>query len=313
MKKMNQSSRIKIPTFQSDIVIDEDGEISISFMGHELLHLIDNRVLKQSTLREWKLPPFADSDFISELQNIKHEYSKCTMCPKQCNFDRVKSSHLNCGDWQLRVSNIGISFGDEAEIANGGGSGVILMGGCPLTCPSCINPEKVRSDDNVVTIQEFLLLVEKLYFKGANNIQILSPTVHLPHLRLILTLLKKHSFPLPIILKSSGYESPEELSQLKGLVDIYIPDYKFSTSDFWKKQSGASDYQEVFQQCLKEMYQQVGKIIKSNENIIQRGVIIRHVKNPYLTEAENLFIQHFLSEQPEDIFISILDNFVVLE
>lgn len=310
---MNQSSRKKISSFQSDIVIDEDGEISISFMGHELLHLIDNRMMKQSPTREWTLPHLSCSDFISEFQIIKQEYTACTMCPKQCKSDRVKSSHSHCGDWQLRVSNFGISYGDEAEISNGGGSGVIFMGGCPLTCPSCINPEKVRNDDNIITILDFLLMAERLYLKGANNIQILSPTVHLPQLRLILTLLKEYSFPLPIILKSSGYESPEELRKLKGLVDIYIPDYKFSTSDYWKKQSGASDYQEVFKKCLKEMYQQVGQVVSNNESIIQRGVIIRHIKNPYLTEEENAFIKQFLSEQPEDIFISILDNFVLLE
>jgi|APGre2960657468_1045069.scaffolds.fasta_scaffold46595_3 putative pyruvate formate lyase activating enzyme len=306
-------TKSKTVSFQSDIVIDEDGEIFISFFGADLLHLIDETRIESTLPREWTLPSLSPSELDVDLESIKQEYSNCMMCPKQCGFDRVKSSHPNCGDWQLRVSNFGISFGDEKDISRGGGSGVLFLSGCPLTCPSCINGEKVRSDNTATTIQDFLLMVETLYQKGANNIQILSPSVHLPQLRLILKLLKKYSFPLPIIFKSSGYESSQELGKFKGLVDVYIPDYKFSTSCYWKKQSGADDYHEVFQKCLDEMYNQVGAVVRDGQELIQRGVIIRHVKNPYLEENERQVIDSFLADQSKDILISIQDNFVVLD
>ena len=313
MNKTSQTSKTKSKTvsFQSDIVIDEEGEIFISFFGPDLLHLIDEKKTEDMPLRLWTLPIL--TQMMTDVQVIRNEYSNCMMCPKECGFNRVQSAHPNCGDWQLRVSNFGISFGDEKEISRGGGSGLLFLSGCPLTCPSCINGEKVRSDNTVVTIQEILVMVEKLYQKGANNIQILSPSVHLPQLRLILTLLKEYAFPLPIIFKSSGYESAQELKKFSGLVDIYIPDYKFSTSCFWKKQSGANDYHDVFINGLREMYKQVGGLIRNDEGLIQRGVIIRHVKNPYLEQDEMTSIEKFLSDQPEDIFISIQDNFVVLD
>jgi putative pyruvate formate lyase activating enzyme len=313
MKKTSLVSKTKSKvSFQSDIVIDEDGEIFISFFGPDLLHLLGGQRNENSDLREWTLPPLPN-DINAKLDSIKSEYANCIMCPKQCGFDRVKSVHPNCGDWELRVSNFGISFGDEKEISAGGGSGLLFLSGCPLTCPSCINGEKVRSDNTIVTIRDFLQMIEKLYQMGANNIQILSPSVHLSQLHLILTLLKEYSFPLPIIFKSSGYESAQELEKFNGLVDIYIPDYKFSTSCYWKKQAGANDYHEVFLECLKEMYKQVGGVIKNENGIIQKGVIIRHVKNPYLEENESLAIEQFLGNQPKDIVISIQDNFVVLD
>ncbi len=313
MKKINPKSKKRIPSFQSDIVIDENGEIFISFFGPELLHLNNSRALAPKTIHHWQAPELDQKTILSHQEAIKKEYAHCLLCPKECGFDRVKSSHPNCGDWQLKVSNYGISFGDEPEISNGGGSGVIFISGCPLTCPSCINDEKVRTDGTAVTIEDFLLLAEKLLHNGANNIQILSPSVSLPQLRIALKILKESSFPLPILFKSSGYESMNEIKKFKGLVDVYIPDYKFSTSCYWKKQSGADNYQEVFQDCLAEMYAQVGPVIKDSEGNIINGVIIRHVKNPYLSKEENTSIENFLNAQPKDVFISVLDNFVVLD
>lgn len=314
MKKQNyfKSKKNSAAGFQSDIVIDEDGDIFISFFGPELLHLL-NRTIEFDSYRSWVLPDLPPDYFARDLKLIKAEYENCLLCPKECGHNRVKNSHGNCGDWHLRVSNFGISFGDEREISDGGGSGVLFLNGCPLTCPSCINEEKVRDDKNGTTINDFLKMCESLYQTGANNIQILSPSVSLPHIRIILQTLKKYSFPLPIILKSSGYESVSELKKLEGLVDVYLPDYKFSSSQFWEKESGASKYHETFIECLEEMHRQTGDIKKNEKDIITRGVMIRHVLNPYIKSVERKFIEDFLNKQSKGIYISILDNFVVLE
>jgi putative pyruvate formate lyase activating enzyme len=312
MKKTNQNLNPKKRTssFQSDIVIDENGEIFISFFPPELLHLVSKKQIPSNLSPSWIQPHYSPD----ELRFLdKEEYSSCNLCPKTCGFDRVKQSHPLCGDWNLKVSNYGVSFGDEAVLSNGGGSGVIFISGCHLTCPSCINPEKVRSDNSIVSVQEFLNIAEMLYLKGVNNIQILSPTINLPHIRHVLNLLKKYHFPLPIVLKSSGYESIEEIKKLKGLVDIYVPDYKFQSSHFWTTKSGARDYHNIFIPCLEEMYHQVGEAKFNQEGNIEKGVIIRHVKNPYLSSIENDSIDKFLNSQKKDIVISILNNFVVLD
>ncbi len=309
MKKRNQSSSPRKRTFQSDIVVDEDGGVHISFFGPELLHLIPERIATPLTDKPWSLK--LTSNF--QKTDVRDEYAHCMMCPKKCGFNRLKSTHGTCGDAVLRVSNHGLSFGDEKELSQGGGSGLLFLSGCPLTCPSCINPEKVRNDGDACSTMDFLQMVESLYRKGANNIQILSPTVHLPELKVALTILKQQAFPLPIIFKSSGYESVIELRKFEGLVDIYVPDYKFSNSCYWKKQSGANDYHEVFLEALVEMYRQAGSILKNESGVLQKGVMIRHVKNPYLSQEERKQIDEFLNHQPADILVSILDNFVVLD
>lgn len=298
--------------FQSDIVIDENGEIHISFFGPELLHLINKKIEPNCDLT-WQLPQLNIEHQEELTKVIKQEYESCLLCPKECGFNRIKNVHPNCGDWNLKVSNYGISFGDEHLISNGGGSGVLFLNGCPLTCPSCINVEKVRENTNSTTIHEFLKMCENLYQKGTNNIQILSPSVSLPHIRTCLKMLKDLNFPLPIILKSSGHESLSELIKLDGLVDIYIPDYKFSKNIFWENTSGAENYHNVFLQCLQEMYRQTGQAVFNERNIMTKGVLVRHVLNPYINDIEKGEIDSFLKSLHSGIQISILDNFVVLE
>lgn len=314
LKNKIQSNTKKNSTisFQSDIVIDEEGEVFVSFFGPELMHLLQ-RDVKPNGNTGWSLPLFQENYFNKELSFLKAEYCNCTLCPKKCGFDRINNSHTNCGNYELKVSNHGISFGDEKVISNGGGSGVIFLNGCPLTCPSCINEEKVRDERSETTIVAFLRMCESLYLKGANNIQILSPSVSYPQIRLILKILKDLSFPLPIIIKSSGYENVDELKKLRGLVDIYLPDYKFFNNSFWEKKSGADNYHEIFVECLKEMYSQTGPIVMNAENQIIKGVMVRHVLNPYIGINENKKIEDFLKCLGNDIFISIQNNFVVLE
>lgn len=187
------------------------------------------------------------------------------------------------------------------------------MSGCPLTCPSCINPEKVQQGGTETSIEEFLLMCESLYHRGASNIQILSPTVHLPKLITALRILKHQNFPLPLIFKSSGYEKVSELKKFEGLVDIYLPDFKFSSSCFWKSQAGVNDYHEVFIKCLQEMFRQVGPAKKNELGLLTRGVLIRHVNNPYLEESEKKEMLSFLQNLSQGIQVSYLDNFVVLD
>ena len=199
MKRPNKQSKKPSVAFQSDIVIDENGEVYISFLGPELLHLFDKDIkpIPSRNSHKW-IPPIID-----ELSHSSSEYQQCNICPRSCGFDRTKVPHPLCDD-KLRVSNFGISFGDEGIISGAGGSGVIFLSGCPLTCPSCINKEKVHTQGKEVGANEFIDLIKTLADKNVSNIQILSPTVHLPNLRPILKSLIYSKFHLPSALKTSG-------------------------------------------------------------------------------------------------------------
>lgn len=309
----NQTIRSeKLPPQQSDIVIELGGKVHISFLWDDLNDLpstMSEQVSYASKVLDvkpnWRIP------LMNNLEEIHTEYESCSLCPKKCGFNRFAKRHPTCGDWQLRVSTSGLSFGDEPEIRGSRGSGVIMLSGCPLKCPSCHNPEKV-SDGKAVSRQEFLEICKTLYDRGAHNIQILSPTVHLPHLVSILKVLKKNHFPIPIIFKSSGFESIEQIRKLDQLVDIFLPDFKFGECSQWAKRAGAKNYFEKAQSGLNEMIQQVGPLVLDSEGLAIKGVLVRHVEAPLPVEEKNQ-IRNFLQQLPEGVAVSYQNTFVTLE
>jgi len=303
----------KFPPQQTDIVIEPGGKIHISFLWDDLREIAGRLVTpddglathEENFLRTWH-PPELDIDPVA----LK-EYETCRLCPKQCGFDRLNKTHSSCGDFRLRVSNFGITHGDEPEIRGTKGSGAIMLTGCPLKCPSCHNPEKV-AEGIETSPRKFLALCQALQEKGAHNIQILSPTVHLPMLRIILKMLKKSAFPCPILLKSSGYESVEQIRSLAGLVDIYLPDFKFGSCSQWSKRAGVKDYFEKASAAVNEMINQVGPLVCDEAGIAKKGVLVRHVQAP-LPEEEKIQIQTFMDRLPEGVRTSLQNNFVSLD
>lgn len=286
---------------QSDIIIRPDGEVVVSFLWDDLSHLVGRKA------PEKKESPFAvdaPEDFSSE------EYRSCKLCPKACGFNRVEKVHPSCGDHQLRVANAGVSFGDEAPIRGERGSAALMLSGCPLRCPSCHNPEMVQTLGDAYSLQDFLSLAWS--FSEAENLQILSPTVHLPKLREALIHLRRQNFPLPILFKSSGFESVEQLKKFEGLVDIYLPDFKFGSCSPWAKQAKAKDYFHHATLAVEEMIRQVGGFVRDSRGVGQRGVFVRHVLAP-LPPPERQEILKYLKSLPEGVEVSILDNFQVLD
>lgn len=186
-----------------------------------------------------------------------------------------------------------------------------MLSGCPLKCPSCHNPEMV-ADGSAVSIGEFLSMVDDLSARGAHNIQILSPTVHLPALRVALAELKATYFPLPIILKSSGYESVEELVKLEGLVDVYLPDFKFGSCSQWSARAGVKNYFDVARRAITEMFRQTGPLQLDDDGTVLRGVMVRHLRAP-LPRQERHEIESFLAGLPSSIGVSYSDNFISFE
>jgi putative pyruvate formate lyase activating enzyme len=299
MKSQKMPKARSVPK-QSDIIIKPDGTIHFSFLWDDFTDFTKLDIKKINAKNVLRKVP--------NLIHPKEEYQDCRMCPKNCGVNRAKVSHPLCGDHELRISTYGCSFGDEDCIVGLGGSGAIMLGGCPLTCYSCHNPEMVR-ESKASDINDFVSICYELLDEGAENIQILSPTVHLPALKVVLSFLKNECFPLPIIFKSSGYESVEELKKLNGLIDIYLPDIKFGSHSSLAKSARANDYFEVFRNSLNEMISQVGKYELNRKNVLQKGVLVRHVNAP-ISSQEKLEINALLGSYREKILISYNNNFV---
>ncbi|MCM2322792.1 MAG: hypothetical protein NDJ90_05985 [Oligoflexia bacterium] len=295
---------------QSDIVIRPDGTVSISFLWSDLADGLGVSAPAQVGGCGFGEAPPAPVEFPME------EYRVCRLCPKGCGFDRVSQAQPRCGDYQLRVATAGLTLGDEPEIRGTRGSGAIMLSGCPLRCPSCHNPEMV-AEGVPYSLEAFVELAEGLAAEGAHNLQLLSPTVHLPALRVALALLRARGFPIPIALKSSGYESVSELRALEGLVDLYIPDLKFGPESDRAARAGMPllgdrSYFETARAAIAEMIHQVGPLVLDPAGLAVRGVLVRHVRAP-LPATEREAILAYLDSLPAGVGRSILDNFVEFE
>lgn len=290
---------------QSDITIGPDGSVHISFLWDDLRDLAGlEPAEKDGSGPHWRA-------LSGHFPLASAEYGECRLCPKSCGFDRNAKAHPRCGDSLLRVSSSGLTLGDEPVIRGTRGSGAIMLAGCPLKCPSCHNPEQVAHGEPV-TGEAFLRICEDLVAQGAHNLQLLSPTVHLPALRMMLTELKKSGFPVPVVLKSSGFESVAELRKLEGLVDIYLPDLKFGSCSAWAVRAGVRSYFAVAREAIEEMIRQVGPLRVDDGGVAVSGVLVRHVEAP-LPAAEKAELRAYLAGLEGRASVSFLDTFVNLE
>ena len=205
------------------------------------------------------------------------DYVNCQLCPRKCGVDRTvgETGFCGCGDTAL-VAKAMLHKWEEPALAGKGGSGAVFFGGCTLKCRYCQNA--AISGGPVGTpmgSRELRALFEDLISRGAENIDLVTPTHYLPT---ILPALEP-KLPVPVVYNCGGYERPETLVQLEGKVDIYLPDLKYSEARLAKQLSGASDYFPRAKSAIREMVRQTGPVQWQGDKVV-RGVIIRHLILP---------------------------------
>lgn len=211
--------------------------------------------------------------------------SECRLCPRQCGADR--DSHIGfCGEASaIRVARIAPHHFEEPPISGRRGSGTVFFSGCPLHCVFCQNKDISRVGGYGKEMSESALYEEivGLLQKGVHNLNLVSATQFVPQIVPILERLKSSGeLKVPVVYNSSGYERTDTLKMLDGLVDIYLPDFKYFSPELAKKYSSAPDYPEVAKTAIAEMLRQVGKYrySESEPEILKSGVIIRHLVLP---------------------------------
>lgn len=234
-------------------------------------------------------------------------YQHCTLCPRHCGVDRTAGEAGVCGcpDAAL-VAKTMLHKWEEPILAGTGGSGTIFFGGCTLGCIYCQN--RAISASPVGTPMDSAALrktMEDLIAQGAENIDLVTPTQFLPTILPALT----PKLPVPVIYNCGGYERVETLKQLDGLVDIYLPDLKYSDSTLAESLSGARDYVSVAQSALREMVRQTGRPQWCGDKLI-RGTLVRHLILPGQVE-NSLKVLDFLGENfaPGEILVSLMRQY----
>ncbi|MBQ8279595.1 MAG: radical SAM protein [Roseburia sp.] len=242
----------------------------------------------------------------------------CTLCPRNCAVDRKIGEKGICGQSnELKVARAALHFWEEPCISGTTGSGTVFFSGCSLHCVFCQNEQIANgSVGKTISIERLVEIFFELEKQGANNINLVTPGHFIPQIREALLRAKQQGLSLPIVYNTSSYESLEALQSLEGLVDIYLPDFKYMSSDLSKKYSHAADYAEVAKVAIAEMVRQTGAPVfdeDGEDGLIKRGTIVRHLTLPGCMEDSKEILTYLHETYGEQIYISIMNQFTPLE
>ena len=235
-------------------------------------------------------------------------YTHCTLCPRRCGVDRTRGQLGFCKmPGQVHAARAGVHYWEEPVISGSYGSGAVFFSGCTLRCAFCQNG--VISQENFgkpLSPAGLRAAFERLIDEGCQNINLVTPTHFLPSILPALT----PKLPVPVVYNCGGYESVETLRQLEGLVDIYLPDFKYSDDRLAAKLSAAPDYAETAAAAIREMYRQVGAAVIEDEQMT-RGVIIRHLVLPGCID-NSLGVLDWIAETfpKKDVLVSLMSQYV---
>ena len=232
----------------------------------------------------------------------------CNLCPRKCNAERTE--YIGNGFCKMPYNPVlaraDIHRWEEPCISGENGTGAIFFSGCSLKCCFCQNyPISHENKGELVTTERLVEIIKELEGKGVHTIDFVNPT-HFSHI--IIDTLKTYKPKVPVVYNSSGYDSVEILKQLEGLIDIYLPDLKYFSSEKSKKYAKCPDYFEKASKAILEMNRQQPKTI-IKDSIIQKGLIIRHLILPAnVDESKNILL--WISENlPKDTFISLMSQY----
>lgn len=210
---------------------------------------------------------------------------------------------------KVRVARAALHFWEEPCLSGDTGSGAVFFSGCQLGCVYCQNKSISHDTDGIdIDVKRLADIFLELQEKGANNINLVSPTQFVPDIIKAIENARKHNMVLPVVYNSGGYENIETIKMLDGYIDIYLPDFKYMSSGLSKKYSLAADYPERAKEAINEMYLQAGKNIFDSD-IMTKGMIVRHLVLPGEIENSKSIIKYLHDTYEENIWISIMNQY----
>lgn len=234
----------------------------------------------------------------------------CRLCPRNCGVNRREGKVGVCGMPEtLYISRCAPHMWEEPPISGTRGSGTVFFSGCNLRCVFCQNRTISREGvGHPVTEDELITKMLDLQEQGVHNVNLVTPTHYTAQLARLLEKLKPR-LHIPVVWNSSGYESVEALRMVDGLVDIYLPDFKYMSPELAASYSAAPDYADRATEAVLEMYRQVGKYRESN-GLAEKGVIIRHLVLPGCRADSMAVLRHIADILPaDDIRISVMRQY----
>ena len=245
---------------------------------------------------------------------MSDKYENCRLCPRECGVNRLAGEKGMCGcDSKLYAAKAALHMWEEPCISGETGSGAVFFSGCNLRCVFCQNHNiSNMSVAKEISVERLCEIFIELKDKGAVNINLVTPSHYIPHIATAVEYCKDRGFDLPIVYNCGGYESVEALKLLDGLVDVYLPDFKYMDSELAAKYSKAADYPEMAKYAVEEMYRQVGKPVFDENGLMKKGIIARHLVLPGCEKDSEKVIKYLYDTYGDNIYISIMSQYTPL-
>lgn len=241
-----------------------------------------------------------------------NKYENCLLCPRKCGINRRTGQTGVCGvSSEIKVARAALHYWEEPCISGKRGSGAVFFSGCSLHCVFCQNREISDGKAGKLISKERLSdIFMELADKGANNINLVTPGQYIPDIVWAVNDAKSRGMKLPIIYNTSGYENVTELKLLEGIVDVYLPDFKYMDSTLSARYSRAKDYPSVAKKALSEMVrQQPDVVIDDATGLIQKGVIVRQLLLPGHVNDAKAVLKYLYDTYHDHVYISMMSQF----
>jgi putative pyruvate formate lyase activating enzyme len=254
----------------------------------------------------------SNKELIERIEAASALLGSCRVCPRECGVNRLKNDKLGfCGSGlNPVVSSVSPHHGEEPPLSGVKGSGTIFFTKCNLRCVYCQNyPISQMGNGSEHTPGELACRMLWLQEQGCHNLNLVTPTHYMPQILKALGIAQERGFELPIVYNTSGYESPEALRLLDGIVDIYLPDMRYSDDRAAMKYSIAPHYTAVNRGAVKEMYRQVGNLVLDENGVAKRGLIVRHLILPGGLSGTGEVMKFLSEEISKEVSISLMSQY----
>jgi len=237
--------------------------------------------------------------------------ASCDLCPRECGVNRLEGELGYCQTGrEAKGSSYNAHFGEESPLVGRYGSGTIFMGSCNLLCSFCQNYDISHLREGVeVEPEQIAAMMVQLSERGCHNINFVTPTHVVPQLLEALAIAVEHGLNVPLVYNSSGYDKKETLQMLDGIIDIYMPDFKFWDGKWAERYCQAPDYRQVAVAAIKEMHRQVGDLVIDDQGLALRGLLVRHLVMPKDVAGSRDVLEFLAKEISPNTYVNVMDQY----
>ena len=245
------------------------------------------------------------------IQSLLDLYKSCTLCPRACRIDRTKGELGYCRLPAVIVMDCSLAHrGEEPPLSGTRGAGTIFLSSCNLGCIYCQNYQISHSaQGRHLTVLELAKVMQDLQKNGCHNVELVTPTPQAPLVMEALCMARMQGLTVPFVYNCGGYENPEVIKLLDGMVDIYLPDFKYGLEEDSILFSSAPEYPRFALDSLKEMVKQVGDGLELKNDVAQKGIIIRHLVLPGRIENSKEVLRLIKKKISTSVYLSLMSQY----